>query len=109
VPGRNRPSSGESDDPEPEKDRVALLELVRGEEDGVGAGIAMVSSPLDFGVNTDPHDPQKRLLFNISAEQDGHLVIQRNSQSGTQVSHLRTLDRNSAPPIQPLTVAARLP
>jgi hypothetical protein len=61
------------------KDRVALPELVRGEEEGVGAGIAMVSSLLDFGVNSDPHDPQKRLLSNISAEQDGHLVIQRNS------------------------------
>jgi hypothetical protein len=74
VPGKNRPSSGESDDPD-----LLIDALVRGDDEEDGAGIAMVSSPLDFGVNTDPQDPQKRLLSNISAEQDGHLVIQRDS------------------------------
>lgn len=59
-------------------DRVAPPELVLGEEEG--AGIAMVSSPLDLGVSTDPQDPQNRLLSNISAEQDGHLVIRRDSR-----------------------------
>jgi hypothetical protein len=72
VPGRNRPSSGESDDPDLLNDV-----LVRGDNDDDGAGIAMVSSLLDLGVRTDPQVPQKRLLSNISAEQDGHLVIRR--------------------------------
>ena len=65
-------------------DRVAPPELVLGEEEGGGAGIAMVSSPLDFGVSTDPQDPQNRLLSNISAEQDGHLVIRRDSEAVKQ-------------------------
>ena len=77
MPGRNRPSSGESDDPELEDDRAAPPELVRGAEDG--AGMAIVSSLLDFGVSADPQVPQKRLLSNNSAEQDGHLVIRGNS------------------------------
>ena len=40
---KKRPSSGESDDPEPKDDRDAPLEPVRGGE-GEGAGIAMVST-----------------------------------------------------------------
>jgi hypothetical protein len=76
VPGKNRPSSGESDD-EPKYDRVAPLVLIREDEEDGGAGIAIVSdiSPLGFGVSTDPHEPQKRLLSNISVEQDGHLIM----------------------------------
>ncbi len=56
------------------------MERLRCEEEDGGDAIAMVSSPLDFGVSTDPQIPQKRLLSNISAEQDGHLVIRRNSR-----------------------------
>ena len=61
---------------------MAAAELKRGgEDDEEGAGMAIVSdiSPLGFAANTDPQEPQKRLLSNISAEQDGHLVIQRDS------------------------------
>ncbi len=32
-------------------------------------------SRLGSGVKADPHNPQKRLLSNISLEQDGHLII----------------------------------
>jgi hypothetical protein len=74
VPGKNRPSSGESDDPD-----LLIDVLLRGDDPDDGAAIAMVSSLLDFGVSTDPQVPQKRLFSNISAEQDGHLVIQRDS------------------------------
>jgi hypothetical protein len=58
---------------------MATLALIREDEDDGGEGIAIVSdmAPLGFGVSTDPHEPQKRLLSNISVEQDGHLIMRR--------------------------------
>jgi hypothetical protein len=80
--------------------------------------MAIVASMVEsgFGVNTEPHEPQKRLLSNISLEHVGHLIMSfqftRINQSGTQVSHLRTVGCNLAAQsafFQSPRVAGRLP
>jgi len=45
---------------------------------GVRGGAMAIVSAMEtsgFGVSTDPQEPQKRLLSNISLEHVGHLII----------------------------------
>ena len=45
---------------------------------GVGRGAMAIVSAMEtsgIGVNTDPQEPQKRLLSSISVEHVGHLII----------------------------------
>jgi hypothetical protein len=74
VPGRNRPSSKDPEDTElrPEVCDEGGLNVGPGR-----AAITIVSAieTSGFGVNTDPQEPQKRLLSNISDEHVGHLII----------------------------------